>query len=366
MKKNLFTFLLMVVIPTILAVFYYVTIASKQYQAETSFIVQGDDSGEGSIIFGSLAALGGGGATSTAKDSYAIHEYIKSGNFIDSIQDEFDIRQAFTNKNIDWYSRLPVDANRQDLLEFWQDKLDIEYDSDSGITKMEVTAFQPEDTLKIISLITRESEKLVNQLSDRSKKDRLSFSNTELTRAENELAAIRKKLRNLRNTKEVVSPEIAIKSQIGIITELQTDLAKKEAELNGIQGYLKPSSIKIKSLKSEIRALKTQIKKLRSTMANKSNDGAISNILGDYQEILVRQEFAEKRYQSALIDLESARVDASKKQRYLDVIVEPTLPDASFYPDLSVQLPNVLLFSLLFWVLGRLIIGLIRDHAGWV
>lgn len=364
-KKISLSFLLVVVIPTLLATFYYFAIASKQYQAEASFVIQGDDKQDGSILFGTLAALGGGGS-STSKDSYVVHEFISSNNFIETIKQDFDIRKSFTSEEIDWYSRLSPSATRKELLNFWQEKLNINYDKDSGITKIQITAFQPENSLKILELITSESEKIVNQLSNRSKKDRLAFSNSELSKAETKLADTRKKLRILRNKKNIVSPESAIKSKVSIITKLETNLALKEAEVSSMKDYIQPGSIKIKSLNSKIKALKIQISSLKKNITNKNDENAISNIVGDYQEILIQQEFAEKKYQSALIALESARTDASKKHRYLDIIVTPVLPDAAFYPDLTIEVPNILLFAFLFWAIGRLIIGLIKDHAGWI
>ena len=78
--------------------------------------------------------------------------------------------------------------------------------------------------------------------------------------------------------------------------------------------------------------------------------------------------FAETAYASAMASLESARMEASRNQRYLAIYTHPSLPEYPIYP-------KRLLYSLfafiglnLFWALIMLIILSIQDHlmAGWV
>ena len=68
-------FLLMVVLPTLLAIIYYGLIASPQYVSQADFIVRGQTPQTPGLLAGILSS---GGATGGSEDTYAVQDYVMS------------------------------------------------------------------------------------------------------------------------------------------------------------------------------------------------------------------------------------------------------------------------------------------------
>ena len=121
--------------------------------------------------------------------------------------------------------------------------------------------------------------------------------------------------------------------------------------------------------KYKVAALKQQVtkEKIRSSRGTEEKDAkTTSSIISKYEELITEQGFAEKSYEAALLNIESARIDATRKQRYLTMIVFPKLPEDPIKPSQPYDYIVLFIVCLLMWGLLSLIIASIRDHAGWL
>ncbi|MCK5667155.1 MAG: hypothetical protein KAI17_26895, partial [Thiotrichaceae bacterium] len=128
-------------------------------------------------------------------------------------------------------------------------------------------------------------------------------------------------------------------------------------------------SPKVTEAKNRVISLKKQLKMERERSArNTSSKDAktMSAIILKHEELLTEQGFAEKSYEAPLLNIESARIDATKQQRYLSVTVHPTVPEDPAKPKAPDDYIVLFLACLLLWGIMSLIIASIRDHAGWV
>jgi len=91
----------------------------------------------------------------------------------------------------------------------------------------------------------------------------------------------------------------------------------------------------------------------------------MSSILSNYEELITEQGFAERSYEAALLNMKTARIDATRKQRYLTMIVYPKLPESPISPDQPYDYIVLLIFCLLLWGILSLILASVRDHVGW-
>jgi capsule polysaccharide export protein KpsE/RkpR len=97
-------FLLLVVLPTLLAAAYYGFIASDVYVSQSSFLVENvQDEDQGSSSLGSLLKSSSSG--SSDDDSAAVQEFMQSRDALRQLEKEADVRAAFTNSSIDRLSR---------------------------------------------------------------------------------------------------------------------------------------------------------------------------------------------------------------------------------------------------------------------
>ena len=363
-------FWLFFVLPMALGTTYYLKYASEQFEASAHFTVEKNGQTQSDPL-GFLTGLPGN--VSSTRDALIIKDFIASREVIEQTKNDFSIKALYARDDKDWLSRLDKDASIEDIIEYWQEKVKVEFDSSSGIIELKVMAFTPEDTITVMKSILKASEKLVNNLSEKSRQDSLKFARRELRLAETNLKGARTKVRLFRDTEKALSPEKNIETKLTLVAALEADLAKAEAELRSLRVSLHDRSPKVKSAKNKVYALKLQVKKerARSTYGNssslsKNNSKTIGSIVSQYEELLTEQDFAEKAYASTLLNMEKSRIEATQRHRYLTVIVQPHLPEEAAKPKQPNDLIILFLYSLLFWGISGLIIASIKDHAGWV
>ncbi|MFZ1343738.1 hypothetical protein [Thiothrix eikelboomii] len=366
-------FLLLVILPTVLATVYYYRYASDQYVSEAHFIIQGSSAPKMDFL-GALTGLpGAGGATS---DAMIIRDYILSADFIKDIEPELDVRAHYSNLAIDPYARLPAEASQEDLLEYWQTMIDIEHDLTSGISTVTMTAFDPETGKKLVALALKQSEMLVNKLSASLRTDALQIAEKEVLSAETEVNSLREQLTAFRQQQDVLDPASQANARIEReetarltrLSELQTQLSQAEAELAQVSAFMQPETMRVKTAQSKVNSLRQQMNKeqAKSVAQSRGKSTEVAGQLAQYTELQSRLGFAEQLYKSKQAALEQARLEIDRKQRYLTVTVQPNLPDEAIKPEKISGILTVLLLSFLFWGIGSLSVAAIRDHVGWV
>lgn len=365
-------FLLLVVVPTVLATVYYYRYASDQYVSEAHFIVQGT-SGAQLDVLGALTGLPAGVGGS---DAMIIRDYLLSGDFIKDIKSELDVRAHYANPAIDAYARLPSDASQEDLVEYWQTMTDVEYDLTSGISTLKITAFDAETGKNLVSLALKQSELLVNKLSSSLRTDTLQLAEKEALAAEQDLNKLREQLTEFRKQQDVLDPgsqanariEREETARLTRLSELQTQLSQAEAELAQVSAFMQPEAMKVKTLQSKVNSLRQQIAKEQSVSVTQSKGQRteVAGQLAQYTELQSRLGFAEQLYRAKQGALEQARLELERKQRYLTVTVQANLPDEAIKPEKIPGILTILLLSFLFWGIGSLSVAAVRDHVGWV
>jgi capsular polysaccharide transport system permease protein len=361
--KNTFQFILFVLLPTMVAGIYYFSFASDQYVVKTSYIIQ-NSTGTTPDVIGALTGIPGGNS-SEAKSAYIAQAYIESSTLLNELDNELNIRELYSNPQYDLWAKLKNDASSEEFLEYWQEHILFNYDTTSGIISMEVTAFKPEDAMNIAKALLEKTEQHVNNLSERARKDTLKFSHKELEKAEKKLIDARTEVTLFRNARNIIDPGKTSEGKIGIVTQLEGELSSAEAELNTLKTYMKPSSIKIRTLRNKINGLKKQIRTERKKWSGtqKGNRQAISSLIGDYEKLLAKKTLAERLYESALSSMEAARLNAMQQHQYLEVISRPNFPDEAEKPYSIKNTFTVFLASLMLWIISSLIISAIKDHV---
>ena len=366
-------FLLLVVVPTVLASIYYYRYASDQYVSEAHFIIQGNSAPKIDAI-GALTGLPG--ASGATADAMIIRDYLLSADFVKDIEPELDLRAHYSNLAIDAYARLPPDASKEDLVEYWQKMTDIAHDLTSGISTVTMTAFDAEIGRKMVALALKQSEALVNKLSSSLRTDALKIAEKEVVSAEQEVNDLRAKVTQFRQQQDVLDPasqanariEREETSRLTRLSELQTQLSQAEAELAQASAFMQPEAMKVKNLQSRVNSLRQQITKEQSVSVaqSKGKSTEVAVQLAQYTELQSRLGFAEQLYRAKQGALEQARLEVDRKQRYLTVTVQPNLPDEAIKPEKISGILTVLLLSFLFWGIGSLSVAAVRDHVGWV
>lgn len=355
-------FVVIVLLPTLLAGLYYYLIAADQYQSEAHFVVRtADNSPMPSSGFSQLLGLSGG-VSQARGDAISVNDYLDSQQAVLLLDRSINLVDRFRRPEADvvtqlWFSQ----PKPETLLKYYRKQVDVGFNQETGITTLKVRAFRPEDSYAIINRMLQLGEQRVNILNSRSRTDALALARRQLTEAEEALIAIQRRMTVFRQQRGDLDPEGSGKAQIGLVTTLQGQLTNARAQLSAMRGIIAPSSPQYVATAARVRALEAQV----ASQTGKLTDGggAIAARLGNYQDLQIRQEFAAKRYEVAAAGLEKARNDAMKQQLYIVRVVDPNMPVKSEYPERGKILLTLFLSLLIAYGIGWLLAAGVREHS---
>ena len=287
----------MVIVPTLLATYYYGFIASDVYVTESRFVVRSPQKSS----VGSLAdVFSKVGFAKSDDDSYVVRDYVLSRDALELLNKKLNVVSSYSSDSIDILNRFPGikywDTSREAFLRYYQTRVGVVVDPTSAISTLTVQAFDPKTALAINQTLLELSEAFVNQLNSRARQDLISAAMSEV---------------NLAKAKLETS---------------SLDLAKARGR------------------------------------AQTFTDGEKQLIL--IQRLTLEKDFAGQQLAAAMSALEQARVEAIRKQVYLERVAQPVLPDAALLPDRVRGVLMYLVLGLLAWSILSLLIAGAREHHG--
>ncbi|MBM3563425.1 MAG: hypothetical protein FJX16_02660 [Alphaproteobacteria bacterium] len=355
------SFAAFVIAPFLVASIYWGLIASKQYVTESKFALR---AGEAS----SLDLLSGGGVGSQAaqqmQDTQVLVNVIRSRAMVEALDRKIGLRAMFSRPGVDYFSSFDPDEPVEELEKYWKRRVDASADLMSGIISVNVRAFTPQDSLAISQSIAEFSERLVNEMSTRSRRDALTQARTELTRAEQQLKNATGAMRDARNAEGVIDAPAAAEAINKIITSLRLDLARTEEDL-ALHGDAETlDSPQARLLTARAQSLKSQIDDYSTRIAGHGEKAAGS--LAQRDGVLARHQIelglAQQRYALAAASFENARVDLEAQRAYLISFLRPTLAEKSLYPRRWIEWAIIVAPATIGWLLLIAAAFLVRDH----
>lgn len=338
-RASLAGFLAFFVIPAALVAAYFSFIASSQFTAEARFAVRGSEQ----VPVDTLAALTGLASFTQAQDSLIVANYVQSQALVEALDREAGLRAIFGRRGIDWFSRFDAGDPIEDLVKYWQWHIKTWIEAPSGIVTMRVSAFSPEEALRIANATVDLSERLVNGLSTRARQDAVTEAEAELKRAETRLTNARITLRDLRNQQSTLDPQRTADGINTLISELRLEKIHLEQELTAAKrGNVSDSAPQVQIMRRGAEVIGEQMSGLEQllTSQDKPEHGTIAGKITRFDDFELEQQIAEQQYTLAAAALERARINAEGQKVYLATFVHPVLPTDSTYP-------KRILFSLL-------------------
>ncbi len=353
-------------IPTLLASLYWGLMASDYYTSHAEFVIHSAD-GNGSPILDSLLGAGMGASVSD-KDARLAKEYLESRDALRKLMEEHRFVEVYSDAALDRFSRLEKDATLENAYEYytggWRKGLiGVDFDSMSGVAQIRYRAPSPEQAKHMLEALLGYAEKVVNDLSNRSRQDQLNFARRELALAEARLLEARSAMLAFQNTNEEMDPAKAATSVATIKGVLEGELAKTQTLYSEMRAYMQPDAPQVKRLASRIASLKLQIERENQRLVNTDGEDALNETIARYEAALMEKEFAQKSYQAALTYLETARAESARQIRYLSVIVPPSVPSDPDYPERLHNVLTVFFLSFIFYLLISMLIASVREHA---
>jgi capsular polysaccharide transport system permease protein len=356
-----FSFLIIVLIPVMAAAYYYFLVAADQYVSEFRFALR---SAEPERHDPALFLQESIAPSAIGVDSYVVVQYIASRAMIDDLSTTLDLREMFSRSEADWPARLDLPVSIEELVRYWKRQVDAFFDATNGTIVVRARAFAPQDALSLAEGILASSERLVNGLSERARRDALRNAEDEVSRAEKRLKLALTRLREFRDKEGIIDPRKTADATVALAGRVRDELVRADTELSTLKHYMRDDAPSIKMLEARVQSLQAQRRAVESevTDTEKSRSDALSRVMGSYEQLENERTFAENTYQHALQALDRSRINAGRQQVYLATFVRPTLPEEALYPRRLRALGVVFLMAIVIWAIGGVAVQSIRDH----
>jgi capsular polysaccharide transport system permease protein len=353
-------FLVVVVIPTALAILYYGFLASDVYVSESKFVVRSPDK---PAATGLGVILKSAGFANAGDEIYAAQSFASSRDALRELNQNGAFRKAYTRPGISFFDRfdpMNVSGSFEDLYKYFQKRIRLQNDSSTSITTLTVRAYTPQDAYRFNQQLLEMSEATVNRLNERGRQDLVRYAQTEVDTAKARSQATALRLAELRNRSGIVDPEKQAQVQMQMVSKLQDGLIAAKTELAQLQRYT-PENPRIPVIQTQIGTIQGEIDVELGKVAGNRRSLAASGV--QFQRVMLENEFADKQLTAALATLEDARSETQRKQAYVERIVQPNLPDDPIEPRrLRGILATFVLGLVAFGILRMLLAG-VKEHA---
>ncbi|WP_353297421.1 capsule biosynthesis protein [Sulfitobacter pacificus] len=359
-----FTFMLFVVSPIVLASYYLWTQAADQYASRVAFSVRTEEQTSAIELLGGITELSG----SSSSDTDILFAYLSSQELVSRVDQKIGLREVWSRVSIEQDPIFAFDpaGTIEDLQDHWERKISIIYDSSTGLIELEVLAFDPQDALRVAQAILAECTAMINGLSRIAQEDSIRFTREELANSVERLKVSRRALTQFRNRTQIVDPSIDTQNQMGLLVTLQQQLAEALIDHDLLQDTTRENDPRITQAKRRIEVIEERISSERGNLGlgvdGESGD-AFANLVGEYEGLIVDREFAEAAYVAALAAHDSALAEVRKQSRYLAAHVKPTLAQRAEFPKRELTLALIALFSFFTWSILSLVYYSLRDRS---
>lgn len=351
---------LFVIAPTLLAATYLWGLASDAYESVTLFSIQAAES-RPSMTMESL--IGIAGVSSAGRDTLAARDFVLSREMMEKLDARVGLLEHYRSEKIDFFSRLAEDASREEAYEYYLDRVQVSFDSNSSTLTLRVRAYTAEQAHLLGEALLSECEKKVNLISQKARQDQIELAESDVEKAEKRLSASRQQLVNLQQKHNQLSPVHTAEAAMSIRTGLESKLAEARAEASALSSYMAPTSPQVVAAQQRVSALAAQVQSETKRLIDTSKKEGLHQSLAAFESVQVEKEFATQAYQSALGSLEMARAEAARQHRYLAVLSEPSRPDEAMFPRRLLLVFTTFITSLVFFGIASLSLAAVKEHA---
>ncbi len=353
---------LFVLLPTLLVFVYSAFLATPMYISETKFAVNSGMEQTAGIDFVSQIFKT---TSTTVQDARVVEAYIRSPDAFAAVDEKLGLIAHYSDSGNDIISRLNASPTLWDKESYWERVANPVVDPDTGIVTFTVRAYAPGMARDISAAILSESEKLVNEMNERARRDAVRLAETEVQVAKERIAKSQQAFEGFRAKHAEMDLQATATGLQSLVFELEGERAKVKTEIADAQSFMSPNAPALKNLQNRLAAVEKQLSQEKSRLVGSGEGEALSSWVAEYEALMIEQEFARKQLTSAMTALETARVSLLSQTRYIVPIEAPTLPDEARYPRAGLVTLCAFLGLFLIYGLVRLIVASIREHAGF-
>ncbi len=318
-----------VMLPTLIAGWYFYVAATPMYSTKSEFLILKADSLGGSGLGGLLS----GTQFATNQDAIAVQSYLQSKDAMMRLDRDVGFKSHFEQDWIDPIQRLAPDATNEAAYKIYRKNVKLGYDPSEGMIRMEVTAADPQISAEFSRKLISYAEARVNRLSEKKREDQMRDASAAFKEADAERRKAQEALVNLQQTGALLDPEAVIAGLRAQINNIETQIQDKELQLAALQDNLRPNKAKVDGAQGDIRRLKALLDQLNQRMTDASKgENSLARLTVRIQMAQADLATRDLMLQSAMQQVEQTRLEANRQVRYLTTSVMPVPSEEPSYP----------------------------------
>jgi capsular polysaccharide transport system permease protein len=346
-----------VILASILLVFYFIVIASPRYVSEAQFVVKEAGSQDSSIL-----GLSGLGAVSPGmRDALILQTFLQSREMATALNNSVSLKAHYERSDWDRLSKLSSDSTIEEYVKYYQDHVTIIHDELSDVLMVEVQTFDADYSLSVAQALLTISEKFINDLGAKMANEQMGYAQAEVERSYAILSKNQTDLITFQDKFKLYSPEQQSSALLAAISSIEVQIITEETELKSLLAFMRKGAPEVKAKRIRVTALREQLAQEKQRLTSEDQQ-SLNKINVDFQEIKLNTELAADLYKSALAGLEIVRAEAYRKLKHLLVIEHPALAQEDKYPRRIHSILTWFIVLLLSYFIGRLILSIVKEH----
>jgi len=348
-----------VMLPTILAGYYFYSVATPMFAVKSEFLIlKADNTGGGAL------GLLSGTQFATSQDSIAVQSFLQSKEAMIRLDGDIGYKSHFTQEWIDPIQRLNENPTNEETYKTYKRNVKVGYDPTEGSIRMEVTAADPEIAAQFSRNLITYAEEMANNLSVNKRGNQMIDAEAAMESAETARRTAQEALVRLQQKGSVLDPEGVILSLRSQISTFELQVQENELELAALLDNTRPNQAKVAGTRADIARLQTVIDRLNQRMIDASaGENSLANLTVQIQMAQADLATRDLMLQSALQQVEQTRMEANRQVRYLTTSVRPVPSQEASYPR---KFENTILAFLIFsgiYLMLSLTASILREQV---
>ena len=348
-----------ILVPTLIAGYYFFNIATPMYATNSEFVIQQSE-GQSAGGFGSFLPS----QFNTNQDAISVQSYMQSLEAMLRLDADVGFKAHYQQEWIDPIQRLEADATNQDAFKLYKKLIQIGYDPSEGLMKMEVIAADAIISQRFAEALIGYAEERLDNQTVRKREDQLSEARKNLTEAETNRRDAQVAMVTLQQEATVVDPQAVLAALRSQISQREIELQEKQLQLQALLDNARPNESRVTGVKADIGRLETAVEELNNRMiAHTEGEDSLTSLSARVRLAEADLATRDLMLQSALQNMETAMLEASRQTRYLSRSVDPIAPDAATYPR---KFENTMLTFLIFsgiYLMISLTASILREQV---
>lgn len=304
---------------------FFLGMAAPRYETRSKFLIKSADNTDTAAE--GFAAMFSKNYASSQQDAKYLKLFLRSPGVIKQLDRDLGLAKQFSLPGIDPISRFNGNPTREALSEYLAPKIRVETDDTSGSIEMSTIAFNPELSLEINKQLLVYSNQFIDKFNQRILEQELASSKKQMEAAERDVESASKTIQAFRVKTRTVDSDAERKLNTAYLKELKSEYSKAAIEYAvALSKYSDRNDPDLVALRDRMSSLQELIKKEQATQLDtKGGDSARRPVIES--QLASKLQLSGEIYKASVASYQKARVDASKRQKFLLYIDKPITPE---------------------------------------